>query len=328
MKNKKWLALLAFLIGLTSFISSAGASEVISPQQRLAIYYGWPSVVNGAGGNVTTATNTFAQFDIIVFGAGLEETTHGDHANTVAVINNLNALGGKKVFGYVNLGCTPNPDTTAIKQKINKWSDMNVYGVFLDCAGFDYIGVTRTIQNDITDYAHGKGLKVFMNAWNPDHIGGDLNEKGVYQPSRVGAGDWYLAESWLIYSNTYQSISDWAVKADKCLTYKRNKGIETAVISTNAPSSAQPTDNTTDKFKMAWWAAAMYGFPFQWSDSWYSAGNNVLNLYPDAVNYGSSFIGDPVHHSASTSNYRTTDTGTIYVVGDGANTGTGYYTAN
>lgn len=204
MKNKKWLALLAFIIGLTSFISSAGASEVISPQQRLAIYYGWPSVVNGAAGNVATASNTFAQFDIIV-------------------------------FGYVNLGCTPNPDTTAIKQKINKWSGMNVYGVFLDCAGFDY-GVTRKIQNDVTDYAHGKGLKVFMNAWNPDDIGGNLNEKGVYQPSR--AGDWYLAESRLISNNSYLSISDWSAKADKCLTYKRNKGIETAVIATNAANSA------------------------------------------------------------------------------------------
>ncbi|MEC0079431.1 hypothetical protein OB446_019255 [Paenibacillus alvei] len=40
MRNKKWLALLALLIGLTSLISTAGASEVISPQKRLAIYYG------------------------------------------------------------------------------------------------------------------------------------------------------------------------------------------------------------------------------------------------------------------------------------------------
>ena len=328
MKKKHWVMLLTFFIGLACFIPSAGASEPITPQQKLAIYYGWPSVVNGAAGNITTATNTFAQFDILVFGAGLEETTHGDHANTVAIINNLNELGGKKVFGYVNLGCTPNPDTTAIKQKINKWSGMNVYGVFLDCAGFDYIGVTRTIQNDVTDYAHGKGLKVFMNAWNPDQIGGDLNENGVYQPTHVGAGDWYLAESWLISSNSYLSISDWAAKADKCLTYKRNKGIETAVIATNTPNSAQPTDNATDKFKMAWWAAAMYGFPFQWSDIWYSSGNNTLNYYASPANYGSSFTGDPIHNPGSAINSRTTDTGTIYVVGDGTSTGTGYFTAN
>lgn len=72
----------------------------------------------------------------------------------------------------------------------------------------------------------------------------------------------------------------------------------------------------------------MYGFPFQWSDIWYSAGNNVLNHYPNSVNYGTSFTGDPVHHSGSTSNYRTTDTGKIYVEGNGASTGTGYFTAN
>lgn len=325
MKKKQWLILLAFCIGLASFIPSAGASEAITPQQRLAIYYGWPSVVNGAAGNVTTATSTFAQFDIIVLGAGLEETTHGDHANTVSIINNLNSIGGKKVFGYINLGCGKNPNPAVVKDQIDKWSTMNVYGVFLDCAGFDY-SVTRTIQNDVTDYAHAKSLKVFMNAWNPDQIGGDLNENGVYQPTHVGVGDWYLAESWLISSNTYLSISDWSAKADKCLTYKRIKGIETTVIATNAPNSALPTDNTTDKFKMAWWAAAMYGFPFQWSDIWYSGGNNTLNYYASPANYGTSFTGDPIHNSGSTSNYRTTDTGMISVVGNGSSAGTGAFT--
>lgn len=326
MKKKQWLIMLALCIGLTCFIPSAGASEAITPQQRLAIYYGWPSVVNGAAGNVSVASNTFAQFDLIVFGAGLEDVSHGDHANTVSIINNLNAIGGKKVFGYVNVGCTPN-STISIQQKIKKWKDMNVYGVFLDCAGFDY-GVTRTKQNEITDYAHDQGLQVFMNAWNPDDIGGELNESGLIQPSSVGAGDWYLAESWLVSGNGYLSISDWAVKADKCLTYKRNKGIETAVIATNKENSATPADAQTDKFKMASWAAAMYGFPFQWSDIWYSAGNNVLNLYPNPANYGTSYTGEVVHNSGSTSNSRTTDTGTITIEGNGSSTGTGAFTPN
>ena len=32
----------------------------------LAIYYGWPSLVNGAGGNITLAADYFDDFDIIV----------------------------------------------------------------------------------------------------------------------------------------------------------------------------------------------------------------------------------------------------------------------
>ncbi len=326
-KSSIWLLSIVFLLSIG--IPSASASEPIPAQERLGLYYGWPSLVNGAAGNLTTAANTFAQYDQIVFGAGIADSSHGDHSNTQTIINNLNLLGGKEIFGYVNLGCpVPDPNettVTTIKSNIDKWDAMGVQGVFLDCAGFDY-GVTRVKQDQITDYAHSVGLNVFMNAWNPDDISGDLDENGMSNPSSVRAGDWYLAESWLISDNSYLSISDWAVKADKCRNYQSAKGIKTAVVSTNVASGATSGDHTTDKFKMAWWAAAMYGFSFQWTDIWYSAGNNALNYYAHlSTSYGTSFEGNPVHESSATTNFRATNAGVIYVTGNGSTTGTGTF---
>ena len=40
--------------------------------QRLAIFYGIPSLVNGAGGDVGRAAAVFAEYDLVVLGDGLE----------------------------------------------------------------------------------------------------------------------------------------------------------------------------------------------------------------------------------------------------------------
>ena len=53
---------------------------------KLAIYYGWPSAVNGAGGDINVAAAVFDDYDQVVFGAGLEDPSHGDHANLVAML--------------------------------------------------------------------------------------------------------------------------------------------------------------------------------------------------------------------------------------------------
>lgn len=315
----------SLLLGL--FAPAAAAADPISPLPRLGVYYGWPSLVNGAAGNLTTAANTFNQFDILVFGDGIEHTSHGDNANTKTIMTTLKT-NGKKVFGYVDLGVsTQNLSIATMKTYVDEWKSMGAYGIFLDDYGFDY-GVTRARQNTMLQYIHSVGLKAFMNAWNIDDALGNLDETGASNPPSVVAGDYYLAESWLISGNAYQSVAAWSAKADKALAYYRSKGVITAALATNAAGSAAATDNTTDKFKMAWWAAAMYGFPFQWTDLWYSASNNTLYAYSSlSTSYGSSFPGDPVHGSGSTVNTRATNTGTITVSGNGFTTGTGSYTA-
>ena len=71
----------------------------------IAFYYGWPSLVQSASGNLSAATSTFSQFDLIVFGDGIASVSHGDHANTQTIIGSLNTM-GKLVYGYIDLGVT------------------------------------------------------------------------------------------------------------------------------------------------------------------------------------------------------------------------------
>src|SRR5437762_10297138 len=40
--------------------------------QRLAIYYGYPSLVENARGDIVKATAVFAKYDVVVWGDGLE----------------------------------------------------------------------------------------------------------------------------------------------------------------------------------------------------------------------------------------------------------------
>ncbi len=90
----------------------------------LAIYYGWPSLVENSQGDVTKASNWFQKFDLIVFGDGIWKKTHGDHLKTETIIENL-INGGKKVFGYVDLGVsTQNLSDAQMREAVDGWSAM------------------------------------------------------------------------------------------------------------------------------------------------------------------------------------------------------------
>ncbi|CAF4714684.1 unnamed protein product, partial [Rotaria sp. Silwood2] len=43
-------------------LSSDSTSLTVNIPKRLGIYYGWPSVVDSANGNLTAAIITFSQF--------------------------------------------------------------------------------------------------------------------------------------------------------------------------------------------------------------------------------------------------------------------------
>ena len=53
-------------------ISTVVAAAVAADPFPLAIYYGIPSLVNGAAGDVDRAAETFRAYDVVVFGDGLE----------------------------------------------------------------------------------------------------------------------------------------------------------------------------------------------------------------------------------------------------------------
>ena len=227
----------------------------INTPKRLAIYYAWPSYVNGAGGNITQATAVFTHFDLVVFGDGLEHPTHPDHTNTRAIINRLEA-NGVEVFGYIDLGVTTqNLSCITLTTYVDEWAAMGVTGIFLDNAGHDF-GVDRSRLRCAVDYIHSQGLKVFINAWEPDDVFAD-DPPGVPTPLR--AGDWYLAESHLVAAGHSLDLNFWWLKSFKLARYHDLTGVKIATMSTGDDTIC---NNLLDlpSFRAALWANYLFNF--------------------------------------------------------------------
>lgn len=62
-----------FAVSIFIFLTVMGTVFAQSPllPGKLAIYYGYPSLVNGSNGNLNVATEVFNDYDIVVFGDGL-----------------------------------------------------------------------------------------------------------------------------------------------------------------------------------------------------------------------------------------------------------------
>src|SRR5438046_6630578 len=78
---------------------------------RLAIYYGYPSLVNGANGDLEKAARVFSAYDVVVLGDGLEIPDQqsgrcppgdaGEHQKTIGIIAAVRALSpATRSYGY------------------------------------------------------------------------------------------------------------------------------------------------------------------------------------------------------------------------------------
>ena len=66
---KRW-ELVAIVLGGLSLFAPQPEPPARAPQ-RLAIYYGYPSLVNEAAGDIEKAASAFGVFDVIVLGDGV-----------------------------------------------------------------------------------------------------------------------------------------------------------------------------------------------------------------------------------------------------------------
>lgn len=162
---KKVLSLVLVLVLLVCF-NCVNVGAVTTPK-TFALYYGYPSCTNGLYNN-TLVAQLFAKYDIVVFGDGLEFSTHPDHNNTKAIIAQMKALNSDiEIFGYVPIGmgdysqCLTN---SQISERITAWKNSGATGIFLDEFGYDY-KVTRTRQNTSITYARNLGMNVIANSW-------------------------------------------------------------------------------------------------------------------------------------------------------------------
>jgi hypothetical protein len=211
----------------------------------LLIYYGWPNAFNSAINswvNEKVAQN-MAKYNLIVLGDGVQDPSHGDYANTQVIIPRIKALNPNAlIFGYV----TVNQTLSAFQTKTDQWETLQVHGIFMDEAGYDY-GKTRSEFNDRIDYVHGKTYAklCFANAWNTDHILGTANDpsypnttynSGVVE-SNLGINDWALLESFAINTQAYATAGNgfepktqWAARGTKFMGLRATYGVNFAGV--------------------------------------------------------------------------------------------------
>lgn len=297
--------------------------DVPIPPKYLCIYHAWPSVVNGSNGNTTNAINVFKNFDIIVFGNGIWNVTHGDNANTKTIIAGLKAIKPSiKIFGYIDVSTTlaNSLNETQLKMAIDGWQQMGVNGVFGD--DFDSgFGVNRTRQNIFIDYAHSKSLSVFANGFKIEEV---LGGTDCHLSSKNN--DYYLMESFFISDGKYTSLQANIDKANKAYYYMRTTGVGIACVARDLSQDITGLSNQADKFKQSWHATAMFNFDaFQYTDKDFSSPNGTLYYFPNPVtSYGASWIDfDWVRKVSDTRFERSTNTNTFYISGDGLTNGTG-----
>lgn len=306
------------LVALASrrpLVASAQAASVAGLRPgRLAIYHGFPSLVNSSGGDPAAATEVFKVYDIVVLGDGLQDPSHPDHANTATLVANLKTPpNATAVYGYIPIGVTTsNLSYEEIQTRVDAWKGMGTAGIFLDEADYAF-GVSRQRQNEVVDYAHSQGLGVFINAFDPDDVFSPavhpLNPEGL--SAHLASSDIYLHESFQIILGEFQDPAFWASKSDRALAYQSEFGTRMAAVTT--VSGGQPGFDSM-KFEYAWWSALLYGFDAMgWGELDYSAGDNNLPFRPrpDPGDVGSGFTS-PVSHSPPVHN-RTTNAGTVEV---------------
>ena len=219
-QTRRWIAPhpgILVLVGVVSFLKPSSTRAEITPPGKLAFYYAFPSVVNGAVGNLDEVVQTFGAYDAVVFGGdlelpqhtgapgqnpnfGCEQTSHYDHDNTRVIIRRISPpTGHTQVFGYISIGgentarqCKddgpPAPHSTEeVQRRIDAWAAMGVAGVFFDEAEYSF-GTTRKRQDAAIDYAHARSLRVFINGYAPGDVFDDdvVGKITYYDGFRMG----------------------------------------------------------------------------------------------------------------------------------------------
>ncbi len=295
-----FFGLMIVMIGLSSLLFPRNSASAGSSPARLAIYYGYPSLVNESRGDVEKAAAVFAAYDVVVLGDGIEfpdrkagrypEGDPEEHQKALRMIETVRRNNpGTRFFGYVCLGEIPsrNPGVVSLspqelEERIRLWKQMGVAGIFLDEAGYDYTAVTRKRQNLAVGIIHDLGLSAFMNAYFLDHLF-SLDDKLPYangpgkNPEHLAPlldrRDLFLLESFQVKNGTYESASAWQPRLNQALAYRRRYG--THIFSTTTTEAREPFD--AGKFSYAWWTARLYDLDgFSWGEPNFAASNNAL----------------------------------------------------
>jgi hypothetical protein len=264
-------------------LSAALLAAAVPEPKRLAIYYGIPSLVNGAAGDTGRATAAFAEYDLVVFGDGLEfedvvpaRKPAGagplEYARTKTIVARLTTSPRKTaVFGYIDLGRSQQLAIDEIKARVLRWKAVGASGIFYDEAGADF-GVDRARQNAAVEATHAAGLRVVLNAFNPDDVFATGSD-GV--KPRLGRGDAYLLESFAVRDGSAEDPRGWNNRLERA---KRGAAATGAAIwaTTTTDGRFEP-----DLMTHAWRAAVQFGVEaFSWGEPSFGSVDSRLPFRP------------------------------------------------
>lgn len=244
--------------------------------KKIAHYYAWPSGINGSAGVVATAAGHFANYDVVVFGAGIDDPAHGDNANATAIIAD-SQMASTEVYGYIDATASLIDNMVHIDQ----WKAMGVAGIFCDKFGYDW-SVSRVAQNMLYWCIHCAGLKAYVNAWNPDDVFSSAVE-ATHNPTGmapwIAAGDSYLLESYQIVVGAYQSQGDWRGRSDKVIAYKAGSFPGVNMIGLTTYADAMAFDQ--NKMDYAYLSAVMDELDgFGWGEFNFSSSGSSADQMP------------------------------------------------
>ncbi|MEN0046375.1 MAG: hypothetical protein AAF806_04855 [Bacteroidota bacterium] len=267
-----------------------GMTAITEFPSELAVYYGYPSLINGSNSNIADAVEVYSNYDIVIFPQDVELEEHPEHENAEDIIQALQTGGNStQVFGYIDLGTIQGLAQLTLAQintRIAAWNNMGVAGIFFDDVELGF-GVDRARMNAAIDEAHILGLPVMVNGNIPDEI-----FSATYGAVSMQQGDWYMVESFHIRNGDYYTNDT----EDQDLTFVINKysttagyslqyGVNVAAITTSDYNDTDgdgiTDDYTNEKMSHAWWLAVFYGFDtFGWGEPDYSASGQSNTLLP------------------------------------------------
>jgi hypothetical protein len=265
---------------LLAFESASPVMAVAAPS-RLAIYYGYPSLVEGAAGDVARAAGVFAGYDVIVFGDGLElgdgpGTDPGLRAERERIGPLIRALHltsrQPRIYGYIDLGSSQKLDLAEIARRIDAWKRLGVDGIFFDEAGRDF-AVTPGRRDAAVCAVHARGLSAFMNAFNPDDLFDDraaASDEGC--DAGLTARDALLIESFAVRNGELEPASRIDGRSAAALKWRSRTGIRVFGVTT---TDGRAHDRR--QFEWAWMHAVSHGLDgFGWGEPAFSAVDSRL----------------------------------------------------
>jgi hypothetical protein len=208
--------------------------------KRLAIYDGYPSLVEGAEGSVSHAVSIFGRYDVIVFGTRLDVGSASPDLEIEAplvaqIIQRLHLRPQQPViYGYADLGRSQPLTDAEIVRRIDGWKRLGADGILLDEGGRD-ARVSRQRRAAAVRAVHEHGLSALMNAFNPDDLFDTKNPKPAGDPGELGARDALLIEAFAVENSVVQARDSAAKRAATATKWRQRTGVKVYAVTTTVP---------------------------------------------------------------------------------------------